>query len=348
MALPQISVLLSTRCCTGASSLLSSGVTTLSRFPCCKPSTPIAPACKAPHRCASCTLTLTLIRTTTLGATRAATRHRLPAFWKTSCAPGSSPWACARPPNTSASSASASRQSIWKPGIGLQTQTNWQSFSTAPCRTTPTFISPLISTSSIQPTHRASPITSPVASPHARPSMPCTASTAPWLPQMLSSTTHRAMPTARRPWSAPRSSRSSWHSWQTHTPQPRKTHREAANGASSSLAMVRVCTSSGPSARRRTRAHANMCASTKSCERPAAPCACMALSITSWTTRGATTLIMAISLRASLLPTRSIKSAAWCVSSRLWSMAIRQLAMSDMMVPCAASGLPKAWRSVTR
>ena len=58
---------------------------------------------------------------------------------------------------------------------------------------------------------------------------------------------------------------------------------------------------------------------------------------------GATTLIMAISARASLLPTVSIMWAAFMVSSRACSISIREVAISARMVPCSAKGFPKGY-----
>src|SRR5262245_216934 len=116
----------------------------------------------------------------------------------------------------------------------------------------------------------------------------------------------------------------------------------------SSLAMASRWTSSGPSARRRARAQAQAAARPKSALTPAPPCAWMARSITRRATCGATTLIMAISARASLLPTVSIMYAALSVRSRACSISMRESAMSARIVPCSASGLPKATRESTR
>src|SRR5215469_731025 len=73
--------------------------------------------------------------------------------------------------------------------------------------------------------------------------------------------------------------------------------------SSSILAMDSRWTSSGPSARRSVRELAHAAASTVSWHTPAAPCAWMARSRTRRATLGAMTLIMAISPRAALLPT---------------------------------------------
>src|ERR1043165_8151525 len=75
---------------------------------------------------------------------------------------------------------------------------------------------------------------------------------------------------------------------------------------SSSFAIASRCTSSGPSAKRSVRELAHAAAHSKSCEIPPPPCACIARSRTRSATFGATTLIIAISARAALLPTVSI------------------------------------------
>ena len=85
---------------------------------------------------------------------------------------------------------------------------------------------------------------------------------------------------------------------------------------SSIFAIVSRCTSSGPSASRSVRDEAQACARKVSWLTPAAPCAWIARSSTRSATFGATTLIIAISARAALLPTVSIKCAARIVSSR--------------------------------
>ena len=64
--------------------------------------------------------------------------------------------------------------------------------------------------------------------------------------------------------------------------------------------------------------------------------------------RGTTTLIIAISARATLLPTVSIMWAAFIVSSRACSISIRESAMSARIVPCSASVRPNATRFWTR
>ena len=81
---------------------------------------------------------------------------------------------------------------------------------------------------------------------------------------------------------------------------------------------------------------------------PAPPCAWIARSSTRSAMRGATTLICAISDRAALLPTVSIRYAARSVSSRACSISMRESAMSARIVPCSASGLPNATRVFTR
>src|SRR5437016_10845795 len=83
-----------------------------------------------------------------------------------------------------------------------------------------------------------------------------------------------------------------------------------ANRASSRRAMVCLCTSSGPSARRSMRPSRHMRASGVSSETPRAPCTWMARSSTFMKTFAATTLIIEISCRASFLPTVSIFHAA--------------------------------------
>eukprot|EP01137_Pigoraptor_chileana_P010535 Opistho-2@60338 len=118
--------------------------------------------------------------------------------------------------------------------------------------------------------------------------------------------------------------------------------------ANSERPTVCTCTSSGPSASRSTRAHVHSCARGVSPLRPTPPCACMARSITRDAMAGAATLIIAISALAALLPTVSISSAARRVRRRACSMSRRDAAMSAMMVPCSASGLPNAVRLSTR
>src|SRR5579885_1976488 len=117
--------------------------------------------------------------------------------------------------------------------------------------------------------------------------------------------------------------------------------------ASSSFATVSRCTSSGPSASRRVREFAHIAAYSKSWETPAPPCACIARSMTRSARLGATTLIIAISARAALLPARSIVYAALKVNSRACSISIREFAISVRMTPCSASGLPNATRDFT-
>ena len=63
---------------------------------------------------------------------------------------------------------------------------------------------------------------------------------------------------------------------------------------------------------------------------------------------GATTLIIAISERASLLPTVSILYAALSVSRRAWSIMQRDSAMRSCQIDCSDSGLPNATRSDSR
>ena len=82
--------------------------------------------------------------------------------------------------------------------------------------------------------------------------------------------------------------------------------------------------------------------------RPPPPWAWMARSSTRSVAFGATTLIMAISARAALLPTVSIMCAAFRVRSRACSISIRESAIHSWITPCSASGLPNATRLLTR
>ena len=63
---------------------------------------------------------------------------------------------------------------------------------------------------------------------------------------------------------------------------------------------------------------------------------------------GATTLIIAISARALLLPTVSIMWAVFSVSRRACSISMRELAICSITTPCSASGRPKATRVLAR
>jgi hypothetical protein len=63
---------------------------------------------------------------------------------------------------------------------------------------------------------------------------------------------------------------------------------------------------------------------------------------------GATTLIIAISPLAPLLPTVSIMYAALSVSRRACSIMQRASAMRSCVTPCAATGLPNATRCSVR
>ena len=63
---------------------------------------------------------------------------------------------------------------------------------------------------------------------------------------------------------------------------------------------------------------------------------------------GAMTLIIAISLRATLLPTVSIMYAAFSTSSRAWSISQRASAMRSCQTDCDEIGLPNATRVVSR
>mmetsp|Transcript_25164 Transcript_25164/g.100161 ORF Transcript_25164/g.100161 Transcript_25164/m.100161 type:complete len:358 (+) Transcript_25164:526-1599(+) len=78
------------------------------------------------------------------------------------------------------------------------------------------------------------------------------------------------------------------------------------------------------------------------------PHICMSESRTRQAICGTATLIMAISFRAALLPSSSMRRAQWWTRSRAASMSMRALARSAATVPCAASGLPKATRETTR
>jgi hypothetical protein len=79
---------------------------------------------------------------------------------------------------------------------------------------------------------------------------------------------------------------------------------------------------------------------------PPPPCACMAQSITWQAMVGATTLIMAISVRATLLPATSIIQAALSVSRRAMSILQRASAMRSCVTVCWATVLPKATRAM--
>ena len=63
---------------------------------------------------------------------------------------------------------------------------------------------------------------------------------------------------------------------------------------------------------------------------------------------GPTTLIMAISACAALLPPRSMASAAFKHSRRAISMPVRASAMRSSHSECSAMGLPKAVRESKR
>src|SRR6185369_9140641 len=95
---------------------------------------------------------------------------------------------------------------------------------------------------------------------------------------------------------------------------------------SSSFAIASRWTSSGPSASRIVREWAHADASGKSSDTPAAPCAWMARSNTHSVIHDTTTLIIAISARATLLPTVSIIWAAFIVNNRACSISIRESA----------------------
>ena len=99
---------------------------------------------------------------------------------------------------------------------------------------------------------------------------------------------------------------------------------------------------------RMVRALAAMWPRPKSVVTPAAPCAWIAQSTTKFSIAGAATLIIAISRRAALLPSRSILSAAFRVSRRAWSIMMRQLAMRSSQIDCSEIGLPNATREDRR
>ncbi len=81
---------------------------------------------------------------------------------------------------------------------------------------------------------------------------------------------------------------------------------------------------------------------------PAPPKICIAQSITWQAIDGATTLIIAISAFAPLLPATSIIQAALSVSRRAWSIMQRACAMRSRVTPCSASGRWKATRLMAR
>src|ERR1043166_3128014 len=117
---------------------------------------------------------------------------------------------------------------------------------------------------------------------------------------------------------------------------------------SSCLAMALRCTSSGPSAKRRVRALASARATPKSSDTPPPPCTCSAQSITWQATLGASTLIIAISFFADLLPTLSIFQAAFRTMSRAESIMMRACAMRSRVTPWSATDFPKAILSLAR
>src|SRR5450830_402530 len=78
---------------------------------------------------------------------------------------------------------------------------------------------------------------------------------------------------------------------------------------------------------------------------PPPPCTCMAQSMTWQAMLGATTLIMAISVLATLLPATSIIQAALRVSRRAMSILQRASAMRSCVTVCCATVLPKAVRA---
>src|SRR5882672_3077686 len=117
---------------------------------------------------------------------------------------------------------------------------------------------------------------------------------------------------------------------------------------SSIFAIWLRCTSSGPSAKRNVLACAYAYARPKSSETPPPPCTCIAQSITWSATFGASTLIIAISFFAALLPTVSIFQAAFKTRKRALSIMMRASAMRSRVTPWSATGRPKATRWVAR
>ena len=111
-------------------------------------------------------------------------------------------------------------------------------------------------------------------------------------------------------------------------------------------------TSSGPSARRRARAAANISASGWSPDRPAAPNSWIARSRICCTARGTAILMAWISVMAARLPTVSMSQAVLSTSSRSASIWSRDSATHSRTTPWSASGRPNASgtsaRSTTR
>jgi hypothetical protein len=89
-------------------------------------------------------------------------------------------------------------------------------------------------------------------------------------------------------------------------------------------------------------------ARSKSSQTPAAPCACIAQSMTLHAMFGAATLIIAISACAFLLPTVSIMYAALSTSSRAWSIMIRALGDALQRHRLVGDRPPNATRDLAR
>ena len=114
----------------------------------------------------------------------------------------------------------------------------------------------------------------------------------------------------------------------------------AARSGCGALRRARRRSAACAPARRRTRAGSRR-------DTPAAPCTCIAQSITWQAMFGAATLIIAISLRAALLPTVSIFHAACSTSRRAWSIRMRALAMRSCVTVWSATALAEGdarWR----
>ena len=114
----------------------------------------------------------------------------------------------------------------------------------------------------------------------------------------------------------------------------------------SARAMVRMCTSSGPSKIRMARCQPYSRASAVSSLTPAAPCTWIARSMTSQATCGATALICETSRWAALLPCWSMVHAAFSHSSRAWSISLRDLAIAAAprpARPAAGRTPPGCW-----
>jgi hypothetical protein len=89
-------------------------------------------------------------------------------------------------------------------------------------------------------------------------------------------------------------------------------------------------------------------ASPKSSETPPPPCTWSAQSMTWQATLGASTLIIAISFFAALLPAASIFQAALSTMRRAESIMMRASAMRSRVTPWSDTGRPKATRALAR